>query len=245
MSTITKHTTKAYEQHIDATVARNILTAEVLDYDGYESNYAIIYKEIQIDSAQTHTEDKTASYSTDDAYFNTGGDGVLDYLMPYVTTTIFESSTTRTVNFYLAYNAGGGLTKNLIATCTITSLYNKNGTSLVESHVVTGERVCATSIQVDGKTITYTYEVAGRDPALPTINYGREYDGAYAFENWDTDIDENMIWKADRRVVGIIAIDDPPLEPGTLHEASYAIGAEDVLLSDGEVYSVGTYMEES
>jgi hypothetical protein len=222
---------------VGATVTRSIVTADVLDYDGYKGNYALIWKKITISHSQEQVTTASGSRSAD--YTNQAwGDGPQP--ITYGVTSNFTSVCTRQVDFYLTYKVNGQKVDKLICSCTIRSAHTNDDT---ESHSYEGTRVWGVSIQVKDDFIVYQFrkEVpAEKYKTSPVPPFGNGYDGCYGFESWMTDRDENDLWKLQSNVVGLINIaDGVGSEVGYLKEEEYNVGEEGNSLSIGEVYSTG------
>jgi hypothetical protein len=240
--TITQQAVKSGSYTIEATANRNIITADVLDYDGYNGNYALIWKKITISHSQR--KDTTASgQETSDTYDNSVW-GDLDWAINFTVNDSFTSLSTRTVEFYLTYNIGGTKFEKLLCTCTMTSRY---GTGIETSQTFSGERVWGASIQVYTDFMVYQFR---KEEPVDGLNrnwggsQGGSYDGNYAFEGWMVDRDETLLWKLKSHVVGLINISDGvDSEVGYLKEEEYTVGEEGNVLSSGEIYSVGVVNE--
>lgn len=219
--------------NVNAVATRNIVTADVLDYDGYLGNYALIWKKITISHTQQQTT--TAAGSRTAAYTNQAwGDGMEP--ITYSVDSKFTSTCTRQVDFYLTYKVNGQKVDKLICSCTIQASGGDN-------HTYTGTRVWGVSIQVKENFIVYQFrkEVpAEKYKTSPIPPFGNGYDGCYGFESWMTDRNENDLWKLQSNVVGLINIaDGVGSEVGYLKEEEYTVGEEGNSLSIGEVYSTG------
>lgn len=233
--TITSHSTKNGTYSVDATVSRNIVTADVLDYDGYRGNYALIWKKITI----THTQRQltSASGEIEANEYDNQAYGDLDWLIPYTVDSNFTSNATRTVEFYLTYSINGTKFDKLLCTCTMGSTYSKHGDEGVSSQVFSGERVWGCSIQVNADFITYQFKKEVPVDGL-NRNWGGQYDGNYTFESWMIDRDEVSLWKLKSHVVGLINVNDGlDSEVGYLKEEEYDVGENQ--LNSSEIYSIG------
>jgi hypothetical protein len=221
-----------------ATVNRSIITADVLDYDGYQGNYALIWKKITIGHKQGWDWETTSQYESDANYCNGPTDMALDHLMEIVgTSDVFTSLSERLVEFYLTYKIGETKTDKLLCSCNMVSNYKSTGSVVTESHVLTGERVFGASIQVSNDLIAYTFK---KETPTGKLNYKQAYDGSYSFENWNADYDENAVWGSAKHIVGLININDGMgSAPGYLKEVEYQQEEEGNLLSSAEIYSVG------
>lgn len=222
---------------VNATASRNIVTADVLDYDGYKGNYALIWKKITITHSQRQIT--TAAGSRSASYTNQAwGDGMEP--ITYSVSSNFTSTCTRQVDFYLTYKVNGQKVDKFICSCTIRSSHPNNDS---ESHTYEGTRVWGVSIQVTDKFIVYQFrkEVpADVYRSLPVPPFGNGYDGCYGFESWMSDREDSYLWKLYSNVVGLINIaDGVDSEVGYLKEEEYTVGEEGNSLSQSEVYSTG------
>lgn len=235
--TITEHSEKSGSYTVEATASRNLITADVLDYDGYDGNYALIWKKVTV--AHTQRQDISASGGmTSESYEGSPfGDG--DWLIDFNEADNFTSNSVRTVEFYLTYKVGGVKTDKLICTCTMNSIASKVGAVTTGSQTFEGERVWGCSIQVYSDFIVYQFRKEEPVDGL-NRNWSGGYDGNYAFESWMIDRDENPLWKFKKHVVGLINISDGvDSEVGYLKEEEYDVGEEGNLLTETEIYSVG------
>jgi len=239
--TITEYSQKQGTYNIDATANRNIITADVLDYDGYRGNYALIWKKITISHSQRQLTSASGSIAAAQYDNSPYGDG--DWLIPYTVDSNFTSLATRKVEFYLTYSINGTKFERLLCTCTMISNYSKHGDDGVSSQSFEGERVWGCSIQVNADFITYQFKKEVPVDGL-NRNWGGQYDGNYTFESWMIDRDENSLWKLKSHIVGLINIaDGVDSEVGYLKEEEYTVGEEGNALSSGEIYSVGVVNE--
>ncbi len=223
--------TRSGSYTINAVASRNIVTADVLDYDGYKGNYALIWKKITI--AQTQSYNITGVGAGTAGYNNSWlGTGTINW----AGSTVWATNATRKVEFYLTYKINGVKTDKLLCTCEMVS---SGPTPYAQSF--SGERVWGVSIQVGEKFITYQFRK--EEPVDgATRNWGGSvtYDGHYAFESWLTDDDEVELWKFKSHVVGLVNINDgSDSEVGYLKEQEYNAGAEGSVMAGSEVYSVG------
>lgn len=246
--TITEHSEKSGTYNVNATVNRDIITADVLDYDGYEGNYALIWKKITITHSQRQTIAATSQPWNGQNYYSgtAWGDEVLP--LSFDKDDRFTSRSTRTVEFWLTYKVNGQKFDKLICTCTMLSTYSKTGPlESVTSQTFEGERVWGVSIQVHNDFIVYQFRkevpVDGLDRNWGGSD-GGDYDGNYSFESWMIDRDEVYLWKLKSHVVGLINIaDGMDSKVGYLKEEEYSVGEEGNVLSSGEIYSVGVVNE--
>lgn len=221
--------------NVSATASRSIVTADVLDYDGYMGNYALIWKKVTISHNQTQTGSGTAQ--TVCSYHETPLP--VDNVLVYDDTSAFTTSCTRTVDFYLTYNIAGKKFEKLLCSC------SEQGSDT--SHSYSGTRVWGASIQVKDDFIVYQFrkEVPSdryKSASLPNFLDG--YDSCYGFESWTTDRDEHDLWKLESFIVGLINIKDGVgSKVGYLKEEEYTLGEEGSMLSRDEVYSVGVVNE--
>jgi len=222
---------------VDARVSRDIVTADVLDYDGYLGNYALIWKKITIKHNQSQVDTASGSM-TDDGYEGTPY-GDMDWLIDFDVDDNFTSRSTRTVEFYLTYKVNGTKVDTLLCTCTMLSTASKRGATTTGSQTFEGERVWGCSIQVYSDFIVYQFRKEEPVDGL-NRNWSGGYDGNYSFESWMIDRDENPLWKFKKHVVGLINIADGfGSVVGYIKEKEYAVGEEGSSLSSSEVYSVG------
>lgn len=239
--TITEHSEKSGSYTVDATVNRNIVTADVLDYDGYLGNYALIWKKITV--AHTQQQDITASGSETSENYEGSPFGDMDWDIQFNVNDNYTSNSTRTVEFWLTYKINGQKFDKLLCTCTMLSTASKVGAVTTGSQSFSGERVWGASIQVYSDFIVYQFRKEEPIDGL-NRNWGGGYDGNYSFENWMIDRDENSLWKLKSHIVGLINIaDGVDSEVGYLKEEEYTVGEEGNVLSSGEIYSVGVVNE--
>lgn len=236
--TTTMNSTKSGTYSIAATATRNISTADVLDYDGYMGNYALIWKKITI----THLQTTNITASTEpwggSIYVNSPF-GDMSSPLTYVPYENFNSTATRNVKFYLTYCINGSKTDKLLCSCSMQATYIfETGKTLISHQTFNGFRVWGCSIQVSGSYIVYQFrkEIPVSDAE---INWGGGYDGNCTFESWMNDRDENSIWKLQSNVVGLININDGVSSVGYLKEEEYTVGEIGNPLSSGAVYSTG------
>ena len=241
--TITEHSEKSGTYNVDATVSRDIVTADVLDYDGYEGNYALIWKKIIIAHSQRQMIAATSQPWNGANYYSgtPWGDEVLPLI--FDKDDNFTSRSTRTVEFWLTYKVNGQKFDKLICACTMLSTYSKVGMVSTPVQTFEGERVWGVSIQVYSDFIVYQFRkevpVDGLDRNWGGVD-GGDYDGNYSFESWMIDRDEKLLWKFKKHVVGLINIADGfGSVVGYIKEKEYAVGEEGSSLSSSEVYSVG------
>lgn len=230
--------------NVDATANRNIVTADVLDYDGNLGNYALIWKKITIAHTQNHDIDATGSKQCEES---TNPMGCSADPLTYSVNSIFRSTCTRTVEFYLTYKINGQKFEKLLCTCTeqYVGVNSSIGgvTSASALHSYDGTRVWGVSIQVSEEFIVYQFrkEIPSdkyREEPLP--DFGDHYDSCYGLESWNTDKDEHSLWKLQSFVVGLINIKDGVgSEVGYLKEEEYTLGEEGSMLSRDDIYSVG------
>jgi hypothetical protein len=246
---------------IVAKMTRRIVTAEVLDYDGMNGNYALIWKKITCEQSQVYKEEiNFEHYQSDEpnCFYRYIGPsvGLLEKDMIPEGVISDKSESIREVEFYLTYKVTGEdengisvIVKKdiLLATCNMTTDYytgtNLSGISesqpTSKNHTLEGERVYVPSIQVSDNFIVYYYQLE-----IPTgfLNSHQGYDGNYAFESWTSDHDENLVWAFSKHIVGLININDGMGSTvGYRKEEQYETGNEDCLLSVRDVYAVGTY----
>jgi hypothetical protein len=230
---------------VNSTADRNIITADVLDYDGNLGNYALIWKKVTITHKQIQSINAAGLKVCDTFTMNPWG--CSGNAINYTTTDVFTATSSRLVEFYLTYKVKGEKFDKLLCSCT----ENYSGTLRVEGGVVTknvvrtydGTRVWGVSIQVSGNFIVYQFrkEIPSdkyRNESLP--EFGDNYDSCYGLESWMTDKNEHYLWKLYSNVVGLINIaDGVDSEVGYLKEEEYTVGEEGNSLSIGEVYSTG------
>jgi hypothetical protein len=237
--TTTMSSTKSGTYTVTATANRNIVTADVLDYDGYMGNYALIWKKITI----THSQKNDTTATTESwggAIYVNAPFGDMSSPPTYIPHEKFDSKATRTVEFYLTYCIDGKKVDKLLCSCSMEATYvSETDVDSILHQTFTGERVWGCSIQVSAEFITYQFRK--EIPASSDeINWGGGYDGNCTFESWMSDRDENSVWKMKSNVVGLINIlDGADSEVGYLKEEEYALGAAENPLSSGHIYSVG------
>lgn len=223
---------------VNANTSRAIVTADVLDYDGMEENYALIWKKITISHTQSQTVDAVGIPETFETYYNDTGAGGAMVPIEYNKTSMFTSDATRKVDFYLTYKVGGTKFEKLICSCSMNAAYTHTEEANSVLQTFSGERVWGVSIQVDKDYIVYHFikevPVDGENRA-----WGGQYDANYGFESWMVDRDEKLLWKLKSHVVGLININDGSTV-GYCKEEEYTVGEEGNALSSGEIYSVGT-----
>lgn len=236
--TTTESASQSGSYNIEATANRNIVTADVIDYDGLGENYAVIWKKITTTHRQSQIINATGSATG--SYENSPYD---DLEIPYNVVDNFTSLSNRKVEFYLTYKVGGVKTDRLLCTCEMVSQYTKEGSESTGSQTFSGERVWGASIQVNADFIVYQFR---KEEPVDGLNRnwggseGGSYDGNYAFESWMVDRDETLLWKFKKHVVGLINIaDGVDSEVGYLKEEEYDVGEEGNLLTETEIYSVG------
>lgn len=238
--TTTEHSQRDGNYSMIANMNRNIVTADVLDYDGLNGNWALIWKKITISHTQKQTIDAQGIPDEFEAYYNDPYGGMSMLPITYNTTSVFVSDATRKVEFYLTYKVDGVKFEKLICTCTMTANYRHSvPADEAISQVFQGERVWGVSIQVNSEFIVYQFM---KEEPIDGANraWGGQYDANYAFENWMVDRDEKMLWKLKSHVVGLININDGVnSNAGYCKEEEYTVGEEGNYLS-GEIYSVGT-----
>lgn len=236
--TTTESASQSGSYNIEATANRNIVTADVIDYDGLGENYAVIWKKITIAHSQSQTIDATGSATGN--YENAPYD---DLEITYNVADNFTSLSNRKVEFYLTYKVGGVKYDRLICTCEMVSTHTLVGSENNTSQSFSGERLWGVSIQVYSDFIVYQFR---KEEPVDGLNRnwggseGGSYDGNYAFESWMVDRDETLLWKFKKHVVGLINIaDGVDSEVGYLKEEEYDVGEEGNLLTETEIYSVG------
>lgn len=217
--------TKTGAYLIMATASRNILTADVLDYDGLKGNYALIWKKITI----THDQSTNISASgTLTCAPRAHPMGCADQPVPYVPVSETITSCSRVVDFYLTYSVNGDRFDKLICTATENRNYG--------IHSYGGERVWGVSIQAADNFIAYHF--AKEVPSgVELVGFGDGYDSCYGLESWTVDRDERDLWKLKSNIVGIINVNDGlKSADGYLYEKEYLAGDG---FSSGDVYSIG------
>jgi hypothetical protein len=236
--TITETGTKTRSYTVNATASRNIVTADVLDYDGYNGNYALIWKKITISHSQSQI-DSVASNNPDFDYCNGPWcDEAWTWRLTYTDDKKFNSTSTRKVEFYLTYKVNGTITHKLLCTCNMEAVDSLINSATSHSQTFSGERVWGCSIQVNADFIVYQFrKEVPVDGASRT--WGGGYDGNLSFEGW-IEKDDVDLWKLKSHVVGLINISDGVnSEVGYLKEEEYDVGEEGNMLSSTEIYSVG------
>ena len=225
-----------------ANVVRSIETAEVIDYDGYNGNYALFWKKISINFSQGWSKKKTmVPFHLDNVYYNNPWDDVIyDKAMKYTGPEQITTKAVRTVNYYLSYKIDKKIDR-LLATCTMETDSIEDLVFLTSDYQIkslAGNRIYGTSLQVDNKHIVYTHEL-GQVAEKPDWIGLHGYDGNYSFENWNEDASGKPLWTFDKRVVGIINIADGISDVGYLYEQVYDVMDSKNLLSP-TVYGVGS-----
>lgn len=232
--TTTESASQTGSYDIEAMANRNIITADVIDYDGRGENYALIWKKITITHSQSQTINATGSVTGN--YENAPYD---DLEPVYNVSDNFTSLSNRKVEFYLTYKINGVKTDKLICACEMVSTHSKIGADTSSSQTFSGERIWGCSIQVNTDFIVYQFR---KEEPVDGANraWGGGYDGNYAFENWMVDRDEVLLWQFKKHVVGLINVNDGlDSEVGYLKEEEYTVGEEGNLLTETEIYSVG------
>lgn len=230
--------TKSGSYTVNAEANRAIETADVLDYDGYKGNYALIWKKIKI----THTQSQTINASGELSLNYCGTpycDQSLAITIPYSVDDRFTSGSTRTVEFWLTYKVNGKKFDKLICSCSMTSTNSKLNSDINMSQTFEGTRLWGVSIQVYFDFIVYQFK---KEVPVDGANrtWGDGYDGNHAFESWMTDRDEASLWKLQSHVVGLINVaDGVDSEVGYLKEEEYTDGADGVPFLNVDVYSTG------
>lgn len=236
---------KSGSYNVNAGANRRIVTADVLDYDGYDGNYALIWKKITITHAQTQTIVATSQDPSQyHAYCGTPWcDQSLAWTLTYDKDDHFTSNSTRTVEFWLTYKVKGQRFDRLICTCSMQSDNSKVNGTISMSQTFSGTRVWGVSIQAHADFIVYQFK---KEDVVDGANrvWGDGYDGNHGFESWMTDRDENPLWKIKSHIVGLINISDgADSVVGYLKEEEYIDGAEGNPLIGYDIYSVGVVNE--
>jgi hypothetical protein len=234
--------TKSGSYEVNASMSRDIVTADVLDYDGYGDNYALIWKKITI----SHSQSQLISASATPVSYFPGDSTNLTYDQ---NNGRFNSSSVRTVEFYLTYKVNGVKTDKLLCTCSMTSTHSLINAVSAHDQTYTGERVWGCSIQVHSDFIVYQFRK--EEPNVEAevnwgggFGWGGGYDGNLSFESWTVDKEERELWKLKSHIVGLINIKDGvDSEVGYLKEEEYTVGEEGNSMSSIDIYSVGVVNE--
>lgn len=221
---------------VSATASRNINTFEVLDYDIYNSNYALIYKDITIVHNQSQnytrsTEPYSGNYYRQYLYSNLLSEAELParYTVFHNDSDVFTAVGTRTVTYKLHYKIGTAIFSVDLATCIV-----KNDNSV---YTMTGERIYGVSIQVSEEVITYAFEKHTANLSFFGAGIGYPYDSPRNLEDWNVNQLNVPIWIRSKQVVGLISIDDGvESDIGYLKQQEYDILPE-------EQYAVGIVSE--
>jgi hypothetical protein len=224
-----------------ASTSRDINTFEVIDYDAFDDNYAVIYKKVHIVHTQVLTGTSTAIPYTGHVTYGQPGAGNSDEMacpLTYEGTDILNSDAIRTVLYKLWYKIKDYTKEQLtykrgsinLATCTITA---NNANQSVE-----GQRIYGTSIQVTDQFICYSYELNSvAISGILDLPNREMYDGPLSLEDWNYDTLKNSIWQRDKQIVGLININD-----GVGSVVGYNYSKEYDIL-DKQQYSVGVVEE--
>lgn len=185
----------------NAAVTRNYTTAEVIDYDGYDGNYALFWKRITIQDQQAWVYSQNYDEPKDYERYDQG----LFIGRSLTEPGAFTANGTRMIEFMLSYKINGTRTDILLTTCIVKSKSPGFENPLTD-HLVTGERIYGVSLQVNDEFITYTYEIDKVKLTTP-FSVGM-YDGPQSIEDFNFDFGGNDIWELSKRMAGIINIDD-------------------------------------
>lgn len=234
--------TKSGSYEVSASMNRDITTADVLDYDGYGDNYALIWKKITV----THTQGQTISAAATPVDYFPGESTNIVYDQ---SNDRFNSSSTRLVEFYLTYKIKGVKVDKLLCSCSMTSTHSLINAVASHDQAYTGERVWGTSIQVFSDFIVYQFRKEIPNAAADVnwgggFGWGGGYDGNLSFESWMVDKEERELWTLKSHIVGMINIaDGVDSEVGYLKEEEYTVGEEGNPMSSIDIYSVGVVNE--
>jgi hypothetical protein len=231
------HSTKTLEQTKTATATRDINTFEVLDYDSYGENYAVIYKKLHIAHEQKlNYSDVCDPFSSDGIYQQPNYTSQYTIDMVHNVNSIFTSIATRNVTYKLAYkiknpSTGAFVTGSIdLATCSITA------SGIIQT--ASGQRIYGVSVQITDEFICYAYEIDTIDvPKTINVNPLDRYDSAVNIEDLNFDANNLEIWTRRGHVVGLININD-----GAGSTVGYNYSKEYAIL-DKQQYSVGVVKE--
>jgi hypothetical protein len=229
--------TKTLEQTKAATATRDINTFEVLDYDSYGENYAVIYKKIHIVHQQQYNySDICNPFSSDSIYCQPDYTSQYSINMVHNIVSSFSSIASREVTYKLAYKIKNSVIGTFVtgsidlATCNITA------SGIIQT--ASGQRIYGVSVQITDEFICYAYEIDTIDvPKTINVNPFDQYDSAVSIEDLNFDADNLEIWTRRGHVVGLININD-----GAGSTVGYNYSKEYGIL-DKQQYSVGVVKE--
>jgi hypothetical protein len=185
----------------NATATRNYTTAQVIDYDGYNGNYALFWKKITVQDMQQWAYAESYADEKDYESYNQKLFIGRDFNNPGT----FTATGVRNVEFMFTYSINGIKTDLSLGVCECQSR-SPGITNPLLDHMVSGERIYGVSLQVNEEFITYTYEID--IPKITTPFSVGMYDGPQNVEDFNFDFYGNEIWEYDKRRAGIINIDD-------------------------------------
>jgi hypothetical protein len=220
-------------EEISATAQRSLHTFEVLDYDVFNGNYALIYKDIQISHSQSLAIKRECVPYEGDIYVQFEySNGVL----PASATELHNESEetvsrgTRTVTWKLHYKING----NIFSVDLATFNCSNDGVDLTAS----GQRIYGISMQATEEFIVYSYELQNCIFAPPLgVGTGYIYDSPFNLEDWNTNQLGDTLWERSKQVVGLINIKD-----GVASDEGYRKHQEYDILSPQQ-YAVGVVYE--
>jgi hypothetical protein len=198
--------TRKLEQNIAANTERNQKTFEVLDYDSFGNNYALIYKSVEIVHLQTF---KQKIIGSGNGGYHQPGWGTLDMVCPLTLTATSEetSAASRIVTYKLHCKIVSIVDGKEVITLVKKDLTTCSIVANDSIQTLSGDRIYAPSIQVTDKFITYSYEYDIMQSRQPNVNAAR-YDGAINLEDWNYDVLNQLIWQRTKHIVGLININD-------------------------------------
>lgn len=206
-------------ESISASARRTIHTFEVLDYDTYRENYALIYKDIVISHQQTQTTEKANTPYSGMVYLQflyQNGELPASALLLHNLSDVFTSIGTRIVTYKLHYKIGSVAWSVDLATCTISNN--------VQAYTASGQRIYGVSMQVSEKYIAYSFEkqLCVFDGFLG-VGTQYNYDGPINLEDWNLNQLNIPVWERSKQVVGLINIADKKSDVGYLKQEEYDV----------------------
>jgi hypothetical protein len=208
-----------YEQSEDAsaTATRNVHTFEVVDYDNYNGNYAIIYKDINITHTQVYSVSREGTPYDGDVYIQLGysnGNLPASALVMHNTSEDFVSQGTRDIDYILYYNIDGAGYSRKLASVHISSD--------MSVYSVDGERVYGVSMQMSKDYLVYSFEL--HDSKFSgTVGYGSgyNYDSPRSVEDWNRTDTGEEVWRRCSQVIGLVNIASKKSDLGYAYEQKY------------------------
>jgi hypothetical protein len=202
------HGTYVQSESIEALASRVVHTFEVLDYDIYEGNYALIYKDIGISHQQKQTYEKGNDPYSGAVYYQVlyqNGELPASALLLHNDSQEFTSIGTRVVTYKLHYKIKDGdeFKTFSVDLATLTVSNNKC------DYQATGQRIYGVSMQVTDEFIVYSFELHEcAFNGVLGVGAGYNYDGPINLEDWNVNQLKVPIWTRSKQVVGLININD-------------------------------------